>query len=89
MEISDTTRGFLRGSLERAIDEFMDDPEGAFGPQWKQEDIREYYDLLATVANDLGLSLENIITTNERSDYERERLATMLGWHPRHFIPEE
>lgn len=87
--ISEVTRNFLQIQLENHIEELLDDPDGMFGPEDAPEtraELRKHYDELSIVAADLGLSLSDIIANNDRTDYERERLATMLGWNPGFFI---
>jgi len=84
--ISEVTRKFLQFQLERHVEELLDDPDGMFGPEDAPEtrkELRAHYEELSIVAADLGLSISDVIANNDRTDYERERLATMLGWNPK------
>lgn len=89
--ISNVTRKFLQDSLERAVDDLLDDPDGMFplydhckgGPITEDErkaQIVDYFSELSIVAADLETSIHDLIVQADRTDYEKKQLAELMGW---------
>lgn len=91
--ISNVSREFLKSSLERAVDDLLDDPDGMFplydhskggpiGESERSHQVRDFFYELSVVASDLELSIDDLIVASDRTDCERQRLAELMGWSP-------